>query len=47
MKSNHTLLLEDEGQGDGGGAFVLEWNKGMSLVREETDRQMGVYKGKT
>ena len=45
--------IEDEGEGEGNKGegrrvFVLEWDKGLPLDREETDvahRQMAVYKG--
>ena len=46
--------MEDEGEGEGNkgegeGIFVLVWDKGLPLDREETDvahRKMVVYKSK-
>ena len=41
---------EEEGnKGEGGKRYLSQWDKGLSLDREETDvahRQMAVYKGK-
>jgi hypothetical protein len=50
----HRQDREDEGEEEGNkeegtGVFVLKWDKGLPLVRAETDlayRQMMVYKGK-
>jgi hypothetical protein len=41
--------VEDEGEGEGNKGegrrvFVLEWDKGLPLDREETDVKMLVYK---